>query len=98
MAITDKKEPLYINGKYVVTSTEPLHNANFQKGECPYTITDKKVRVTLIKSTVACLKGQIATVEALGLHKIRQSKIFNNSEALQGMLFKVRHLVQVDEI
>ena len=29
----------------------------------------KMIKVTLVKSTIACLKNQKANVEALGLHK-----------------------------
>ncbi|MEG1710518.1 MAG: 50S ribosomal protein L30 [Clostridia bacterium] len=64
----------------------------------PYVITGKKVKVTLIKSTIACLDDQQATVEALGLHKIRQSNVFEINDAIAGMLFKVRHLVKVEEV
>jgi large subunit ribosomal protein L30 len=44
------------------------------------------------------LKEQKATVEALGLKKIHQSKIHNDSATLQGMLAKVRHLVKVESL
>lgn len=92
------KKPLYINGKYVVTSDKPLHPVSHKKGTSPYKLTQKKIRVTLVKSTIACLKKQQDTVEALGLHKINQSKVFNDNDAIRGMLFRVRHLVKVEEI
>lgn len=57
-----------------------------------------KVKVTLIKSTIGSLENHIKTVDALGLKKIGASKIFNDSKALRGMLFNVRHLVQVEEL
>lgn len=56
------------------------------------------VKVTLIKSTIGCLKDQKATVESLGLKKIGQSKVFNDNPALQGKLFKVKHLVKVENV
>lgn len=95
---TKKDEVLYLNGKYVAKSDKPLHNANFKKGDSPYKLSKKEVKVTLVKSTIACLKDQQATVEALGLHKIRDSKVFKDNDALRGMLFKVRHLVTVEEL
>ena len=55
------------------------------------------IKVTLVKSTVGRLKNQQATVEALGLHKIGQSKEFKDSTTLQGMLTKVAHLVKVEK-
>lgn len=56
------------------------------------------LKVTLVKSTNGCLKNQIATVAALGLRKIRQEKIHPDNPAMRGMIFKVRHLVKVEEI
>ena len=58
----------------------------------------KKIRVTLVRSTIGCLKGQKATVAALGLRKIRQSKELPDNAAIRGMIFKVKHLVSVEEI
>jgi large subunit ribosomal protein L30 len=55
------------------------------------------VKVTLIKSTAGRLKNQQATIAALGLHKIGQSKEFKDSQTLQGMLTKVAHLVKVEK-
>lgn len=56
------------------------------------------IKVTLIRSTIGCLKDQKATVESLGLKKIGQSKVFNDSPSLQGKLFKVKHLVKVENV
>ena len=55
------------------------------------------VKVTLVKSTVGRLKNQQATIAALGLHKIGQTKEFKDSPTLQGMLVKVEHLVKVEK-
>ena len=52
-----------------------------------------QVKVTLVKSTIACLPKQKATVAALGLKKINQSKVFTDCDALQGQLKVVSHLV-----
>lgn len=57
-----------------------------------------KVKVTLVKSTIACLQNQKATVEALGLRKIRHSVEHEDTPALRGMLFRVRHLIQVEDV
>ena len=55
------------------------------------------VKVTLVKSTVGRLKNQQATIAALGLHKIGQTKEFKDSPTLQEMLAKVEHLVKVEK-
>ena len=57
-----------------------------------------QVKVTLVRSTMACLPKQKATVEALGLKKINQSKVFTDSVTLQGQLKVVSHLVKVENV
>jgi len=57
-----------------------------------------EIKVTLIKSTIGCIKGQKATVAALGLKKIRSSKIHKETPAILGMINKVSHLVSVEKI
>jgi large subunit ribosomal protein L30 len=57
-----------------------------------------KLKITQTKSTIACLKDQIATVEALGLHKIGHTVVKQDNPAIRGMIFKVKHLVKVEEI
>ena len=57
-----------------------------------------KLKITQTKSTIACLKDQIATIEALGLHKIGHTVVKQDTPAIRGMIFKVKHLVSVVEI
>ena len=57
-----------------------------------------KLKITQTKSTIACLKDQIATIEALGLHKIGHSVVKEDNAAVRGMIFKVNHMVKVEEI
>lgn len=58
----------------------------------------KMLKVTLVRSTIGVLKDQKDTVEALGLRKIRSSKVHNDNPAIRGMIFKVKHLVTVEEV
>lgn len=58
----------------------------------------KKLKVTLIRSTIGCLEKQKRTVEALGLKKIRSCKIHSDTPATRGMIFVVKHLVSVEEV
>lgn len=58
----------------------------------------KKIKVTLVKSTIASLKNHKANVEALGLHKIGCSNVFDDTPVVRGMIKKVAHLVKVEEI
>ena len=55
-----------------------------------------KLKITLTRSTIGCLQKQKATVEALGLRKIRQSVVHDDNEMIRGMIFRVRHLVAVE--
>ena len=56
------------------------------------------VKVTLIKSLNGQVAGVKATVAALGLKKIRQSKTFEETPANLGQINKVAHLVQVEKV
>ncbi|MDE7168090.1 MAG: 50S ribosomal protein L30 [Clostridia bacterium] len=56
------------------------------------------VKVTLIKSLNGQVAGVKATVAALGLKKIRQSKTFEETPANLGQINKVAHLVKVEKV
>ena len=57
-----------------------------------------KIRVTLVKSTIGQVESVKATVQALGLKKIRSSKELEDTPAIQGMIVKVKHLVKVENL
>ena len=57
-----------------------------------------KLKITQTKSTIACLKNQIANIEALGLHHVGHTVVKEDTPAIRGMIFKVKHLVSVVEI
>lgn len=57
-----------------------------------------KLKITLVKSTIGCLQNQKATVAALGLKKIRSEVVHDDNPVIRGMVFKVKHLVKVEEI
>ena len=58
----------------------------------------KTVKVTLRKSVIGEKPKTRATVESLGLRKINSSREHTDSETLRGMLAKVQHLVEVEEV
>ena len=58
----------------------------------------KKLRVTLVKSAIGFSKDQKRTVTALGLNKLNSTHELPDNEAVRGMIFKVKHLVRVEEI
>jgi large subunit ribosomal protein L30 len=57
-----------------------------------------KLKVTLIKSTIGSTGPQRATVRGLGLRKIRSTKVLKNTPAIRGMIKKVIHLVEIEEV
>lgn len=57
-----------------------------------------QVKITLTRSLIGYPKDQRATVKALGLGKIRTSVVKEDSASIRGMLHKVAHLVEVEEV
>jgi large subunit ribosomal protein L30 len=55
------------------------------------------LKITLVKSTSGQKKNQIATVKALGLHKIGQTVEQADNPQIRGMVRTVAHLVKVEE-
>ena len=56
------------------------------------------LKITLEKSLIGRKQDQIATAKALGLTKIRSSVIKQDNAAMRGMIFKINHLVSVEEV
>ena len=57
-----------------------------------------KVKVTLVKSTIAVLPGHKKVVESLGLKKVNSFKIHEANPCIMGMIAKVSHLVKVENV
>ncbi len=60
------------------------------------TIEGKRVKITLVKSTIGFNKTQAKTVEGMGLRRIGHSVELPDNDATRGMILKVRHLVTVE--
>jgi large subunit ribosomal protein L30 len=58
----------------------------------------KRLPVTLKNSVIGSNQSQKATVVGLGLRKINQTRVLNNTPAIRGMVNKVIHLLQVEEV
>lgn len=56
-----------------------------------------KLEVTLKRSVIGGTDVQRRTVEALGLKKIRQSVVLEDTPATRGMINRVSHLLDVKE-
>ena len=60
-------------------------------------MADKKIKVTLVKSTIGAIPKHRATVAALGLKKTGRSNVLPDNDAVRGMCKQVCHLVKVEE-
>ena len=57
-----------------------------------------KIKVVLKKSLIGRLDSHIKTANALGLKKIRDEKIHNDTPQIRGMVKKVSYLLDVEEM
>jgi large subunit ribosomal protein L30 len=57
-----------------------------------------KLRVTYKKSAIGYDKRQKATIRALGLRRINQQVEHEDTAVIRGMIEKVTHLVEVEEV
>ena len=57
----------------------------------------KRLKITLVRSTIGFNKTQAATVRGMGLRRLNHSVELPDTPATRGMILKVRHLVTVSE-
>ena len=57
-----------------------------------------KLKLTLNKSVIGATQKQRETIRGLGLRRLNQVRILNNTPAIRGMVKKVLHLVSVEEV
>ena len=55
----------------------------------------RKVKITLVKSTIGFNRNQAKVVESMGLRRIGHSVELPDTSGTRGMILKVRHLVTV---
>lgn len=58
----------------------------------------KKLKITQIKSGIGYEKSQKGTLRALGLKKMHQEVIKDDTPVIRGMVNKIRHLLKIEEI
>ncbi|MDR1775924.1 MAG: 50S ribosomal protein L30 [Actinomycetes bacterium] len=58
----------------------------------------KKLKITQVRSTVGCKHDQVGTIRALGLKRINHSVEQDDTPVIRGMVFKVKHLIEVEEL
>ena len=58
----------------------------------------KKLKITLVKSTIGANPKNRKIVEALGFKKLNSTIIRPDNDAMRGALRHISHMVKVDEI
>jgi large subunit ribosomal protein L30 len=58
--------------------------------------SDKKIKVTLVKSIIGTGKKHTATVRGLGLRKINHTVELKDTPEVRGMIRSVNYLVRVE--
>ncbi len=61
-------------------------------------VTDKKLKITLVKSTIGQVPKSRATIEAMGLRKLNQTVELPDNASTRGQIQRVRHMVKVEEV
>ena len=56
------------------------------------------LKVTQVRSVIGSKQGHKRTVRALGLKRIHDTRVHEDTPQIRGMLHKVRHLVRVEEV
>ena len=59
---------------------------------------EKFLRIKLVKSPIGYSKQHKGTIRALGLRRMHQVVEQADTPVLRGMLYKVSHLVEVEEV
>ncbi len=58
----------------------------------------KKIKISLVKSTIGSVQSQIASVRGLGLRKLNSQSILDETPEVLGMIKKVKHLITIEEL
>lgn len=61
-------------------------------------MAEKTLRITQVKSSIGYKKDQGDTLRCLGLGKIGRTVEQVDNDCVRGMIFKVKHLVKVENI
>lgn len=57
-----------------------------------------KLKITRTRSSICRSDKQIATLKHLGLHKIHQSVVLEDTAIVRGMINVVKHMVKVSPV
>lgn len=57
-----------------------------------------QLKITQMRSVIGTPQDQKGTIKALGLRRREQSVVHDDTPTIRGMIFKVKHLVKVEEL
>lgn len=58
----------------------------------------RKLKITQVRSTIKRLENQKRTMRALGIKRLHQAVVHNDSPTIRGMISRVAHLVVVETV
>ena len=61
-------------------------------------MSEAKLRIRQVKSLIGRPQKHRRVIAALGLRRNQTEVIHDDTPAIRGMVFKVRHLVEVEEV
>jgi large subunit ribosomal protein L30 len=61
-------------------------------------MSSQRLRITLVRSPIGYRAEQRATVKSLGLRRMHQTVERPDTPTVRGQIFKVQHLVKVEEL
>jgi len=57
-----------------------------------------KLKITQRRSAIERQEAQKRTIRALGIRRMHDTVVHNDTPQIRGMIFVVRHLVEVEEV
>jgi ribosomal protein L30 len=61
-------------------------------------VADKYLKITLVRSPIGYKRNQRVTAKSLGLRKLQSTVIHKATPQIRGMVFQLRHLLEVEEL
>ncbi len=61
-------------------------------------MSNKKIKVTLVKSVIGTKQDHRATVRGLGLGRLNSTAVLEDTPAVRGMIHKVQYLVKSESV
>ncbi|MBW0454704.1 MAG: 50S ribosomal protein L30 [Candidatus Kinetoplastibacterium crithidii] len=61
-------------------------------------MTNKQIKIQLLRSTIGTRKDHRDTIRGLGLRKVNSTSILNDTPEVRGMVRKVKYLIDVSDI